>query len=252
MSIGVRDARLSKGAASALANTRRLECEGNAAQIRDAIVGEVEPIFAAFGEAVAQEDQSETSLGLAGKRVDRAQEQAFRAFRAMHSGLNTGVAFQMTDDEATSEELRTLEAYLNKMTPGEFRRLSQAELLVQFERTYNYLGEFLPEALETKLRPLAEDALSSLRSAAEEREASNADWVQEQTELEIARTRTLDAYLALRDAMSAALRLVGSHDRLNQLVPPLSRVIDAPPGDSGDEPAQPVAPTPAEDEEPVA
>ncbi|QDG49709.1 hypothetical protein FIV42_02825 [Persicimonas caeni] len=252
MTIGKRDARFSKESKAACTNARGVTLDGGADVVRNTVLAYVEPIFAEFDSAISAEDRAETKLNASVVKMEQVEAEAGRSFAAMHSGLQTGVAFAHAAPDRTDVDVDNLENYLDAMSPSDFRRLSRAETLVQFERTHGYLGDFLPTELESRIKPLADDTLAKLKAMADEQEQSNAEWLQEQADLETARNKAKEAYVTLRDGMATALRMVGMHERLNQIVKPLHRALYATSGsDEPSEPAEPAEPVAPSDPVPV-
>jgi hypothetical protein len=249
MTIAKRDARILNDSEAACTNARGVTLDGGADVVRNTVLAHVEPIFGEFRAAISAEDRAETELGAASIKLDRMEAEAGRSFAAMHSGLKAGVAFAHAAPTRTEVDVDSLEDYLDAMSPSDFRRLGRAETLAQFERTHGYLNKFLPTELESRIKPLADDTLAKLKAMADEHDQSNAVWVQEQTDLETARNKAKEAYLILRDGMSTALRIAGMHNRLNQIVKPLTRVLE---GGQPTEPNAPTDPVPVEDPVPVA
>lgn len=225
MAVSVQDQRMVQQLEESQVNVEKLALSVELGAVRDFIAVEVADKSLEFRAAIATEDQEELDLDQARQAYHESQRVAVDVFRTMHAALGTGVALKRARGEANAA-VEQLNAYLSKMSASEFAALGRAEALANFERTYGYMDQFLPAELLPSIQALADDALAQMKAAERGLKTEDGEWIGAQAKLEQVRTETRTVYLAMRDIVSGLLRLAGMHQKLNQIAPPLTSVLN--------------------------
>jgi methyl-accepting chemotaxis protein len=123
--------------------------------------------------------------------------------------------------EAMTDRDKQVEEFLKNFSPSEYVNTSFPGAIQSLERAINFANENLPD----DVKKFAENALDRAKEVRQNIEDAGEHALENFSNLEEAREEAKNQYLAARELTSAALRLAGRSDELNDLVPPVSDVM---------------------------
>lgn len=123
--------------------------------------------------------------------------------------------------EAMTERDKQVEEFLKNFSPSEYVNTSFPGAIQSLEKAINFANDNLPDDVKN----FAQNALDRAKEVRQNIEEAGENALENFSNLEEARETAKDQYLAARELTSAALRLAGRNDELNDLVPPVSDVM---------------------------
>jgi len=123
--------------------------------------------------------------------------------------------------EAMTERDKQVEEFLKNFSPSEYVNTSFPGAIQSLERAISFANDNLPDDVKN----FAQNALDRAKEVRQNIEEAGENALENFSNLEEARETAKDQYLAARELTSAALRLAGRNDELNDLVPPVSDVM---------------------------
>jgi hypothetical protein len=123
--------------------------------------------------------------------------------------------------EPVSDRDKEIETFLQNLNPSEFMNTSFPKAVDSLEKATDLANQLIPDEVKN-LSNQARDQITEARSQLEEMSEQAIDTY---TDLQEAREEARTHYLAARELASAALRLEGDEETLNDVIPPIGQVL---------------------------
>lgn len=217
MSISVHDKRLLVGMKRTSKACGDLEVESEKAAaaigIAEAVLGES---IEEYRKAIRREDLTDEVREVLREPRGRASDALVRVYYT----LKRQHAERRARGKALTERDKKVENFLRNLSPTEYVTASFPAAVSALERAVDFANEKLPEDVVD----LSQTALDRAREAREQLEELGERALRAYSNLEEARERAKTKYLAVRELVSAALRLEERFDELNDVAPPVSEI----------------------------
>ena len=222
MAISVNDQRLLEGSEKTLARLQELQLQDAEARAavqiaRGVLQGGIENLR----RSMNREDIAALLSGEMESVLKEPKSTSAEAMSRVYYSIQKLYAERRTKGEPVTERDEEIRKFLDRFNPSDFINTSFGSALSAWERASEVAGQYIPDEVK-KISTQAFDRARETRSRLEE-VGQNA--LKAFSDLEDARESAKSDYLAARELTSAALRMVGRYDELNDIVPPVSDIM---------------------------
>lgn len=218
MAISVNDRRLNAGKKQTLKKLEELQVESEEArsivQTARTVLGKS---IEEYKKALRREDLTDEVREILKEPRGRASD----ALVQVYYTLKRQYAERRARGEPISEQDQKVEKFLRNLSPTEYITASFPTAVSALERAIDFANENLPEDVVN----FSESALDRAKEARGRLEDLGERALRAYSDLEDAREEAKSNYLAVRELVSAALRLEDRFDELNEIAPPVSAIM---------------------------
>jgi CHASE3 domain sensor protein len=218
MTISVNDRRLLTGKKSTLKKLQKLTVDGpEATKALEAARTVLSESIEEYDRAIRREDLTDEVREILQGPRGKASEALVRVYYT----LKRQYAERRARGEALTERDKKVEEFLRSLSPTEYVTASFPTAVSTLERAVDFASQNLPDELVNVSR----SALDRAQEARNRLEELGERALKSYSNVEKARGRAKDNYLAVRELTSAALRLEGRFNELNKIAPPVSDIM---------------------------
>ena len=218
MTISVNDKRLLAGMKQTMKKLEDVEFERTESQTS---VATAKSVLSAsvdeYRKAIRREDLTDEVRDILQEPRGRASDALVRVYYT----LKRQYAERRAKGEALTEQDKRVENFLRNLSPTEYITASFPTAVNALEKAVDFASQNLPEDVVD----FSESALERAQEARNRIEELGERALQTYSNLEKAREKAKSDYLAVRELVSASLRLEDRFDELNEIAPPVSAIM---------------------------
>ncbi|MFB6262034.1 MAG: hypothetical protein ABEL76_00225 [Bradymonadaceae bacterium] len=221
MAISVNDERLIDGKQRSLEAIGELDCTGRSAVLLEVAESVLSESIDEYKTAIRREDLTDEVRNM----LEDPQERAGEALVQFYYTLKREYAERRAKGEPLTERDEQVEEFLRNLSSAEYVSKPFPGALSALKRAAEFANENIPD----DVRSVSDEALRRVRDARDRVEGQIEELgdraLQAYSDVEQAREEAKSNYLAVREITSAALRLEGRYDELNDVTPPVSKIM---------------------------
>lgn len=223
MTISVKDERLLNGSKQARRRLQGLEYGGETRTVIQIADSVLEESTAEFERAIKRAKQGENIEQLLSNQELLANPKSPLGETAarLYYLLQWRYAERRAKGEPVTERDEKIEDFLTNLSPTGFLNESFPNAVDSLEHAAELARQFIPEEVKA-LSDRAQEQVAETRSQLEQLSQKALETF---TNLQNARQRARNQYLAARELTGGALRLENDADRLNDIIPPISQIM---------------------------
>jgi methyl-accepting chemotaxis protein len=222
MTISVNDQRLLEGKQQALDQLRELEFEDEApTRLVETARTVLEESIDEYKKAIRREDLTDEVREV----MQEPRRKAGDALVRIYYALRQQYAERRAKGEPLTERDQQVEEFLRNVNPGEYITSSFPGALEALEQALEFANQHLSEDVVD----ISNQAVERARETRQQIEDLGERALKVYSNVEEARETAKSNYLAVREMVSAALRLTDRYDELNDLTPPVSDIMSPKP-----------------------